>query len=139
MREIDSGTGFAVVLCDMDNLKTLNDTKGHEAGDRALQALADALRSQLRRSDEAYRIGGDEPAAPGQPPGRRARGAPARSGGGEHPRARRPDRRELRVGVYEPGDDPERLVARADEALYQAKRRREESEVAWSGGYARSL
>jgi PleD family two-component response regulator len=31
------------------------------------------------------------------------------------------------VSVYEPGDDPERLVGRADEALYQVKRRREES------------
>ena len=40
--------------------RRVNDTHGHEAGDRALQMLADALRSQLRRSDEAYRIGGDE-------------------------------------------------------------------------------
>ena len=31
------------------------------------------------------------------------------------------------VAVFEPGDDPERVVVRADEALYQAKRRREES------------
>jgi PleD family two-component response regulator len=31
------------------------------------------------------------------------------------------------VSVYQPGDDPERLVVRADDALYQAKRRREES------------
>ena len=59
-REIDSGVGFALVLCDMDNLKTLNDTHGHEAGDEALQLLAAALQSQLRRSDEAYRVGGDE-------------------------------------------------------------------------------
>ena len=57
---IDSGAGFALVLCDMDNLKTLNDTHGHEAGDEALQLLAGALQSQLRRSDEAYRVGGDE-------------------------------------------------------------------------------
>jgi GGDEF domain-containing protein len=31
------------------------------------------------------------------------------------------------IAVFEPGDDPERVVARADRALYQAKRRREES------------
>ena len=31
------------------------------------------------------------------------------------------------IAVFEPGDDPERVVARADEALYQAKRRRAES------------
>jgi diguanylate cyclase (GGDEF)-like protein len=59
-REVDAGGGFALVLCDMDNLKTVNDTHGHDAGDKALQMLSDALSSQLRRSDEAYRIGGDE-------------------------------------------------------------------------------
>ena len=59
-REIDGRTGFALLLCDMDNLKTVNDTRGHDAGDKALQRLADALRNQLRRTDEAYRIGGDE-------------------------------------------------------------------------------
>ena len=36
---------FSLVLCDMDNLKTLNDTLGHEAGDVALKLLAGALRS----------------------------------------------------------------------------------------------
>ena len=131
VREIDSGTGFAVVLCDMDNLKTLNDTKGHEAGDRALQALANALRSQLRRSDEAYRIGGDEFAVvlPGanrldaERVMHRLRDAVAAS----TPERGDPIDASFGVGVYEPGDDPERLVARADEALYQAKRRREES------------
>src|SRR3954454_11004913 len=61
-REIAAGTEFALVLCDMDNLKTVNDTRGHDAGDRALQVLSDALRGQLRRSDEAYRVGGDESA-----------------------------------------------------------------------------
>ena len=115
----------------MDNLKTLNDTKGHEAGDRALQALANALRSQLRRSDEAYRIGGDEFAVvlPGanrldaERVMHRLRDAVAAS----TPERGDPIDASFGVGVYEPGDDPERLVARADEALYQAKRRREES------------
>ena len=72
-REIEAGDRFALVLCDMDNLKVLNDTLGHEAGDRALQMLASALRSRLRRSDEAYRLGGDEfgivlPEHPGSTP-----------------------------------------------------------------------
>ena len=44
----------------MDNLKTVNDTLGHEAGDIALKLLAGALRAGLRRGDEAYRLGGDE-------------------------------------------------------------------------------
>src|SRR4029434_2744305 len=50
---------FALILCDMDNRKRLNDTLGHEAGDLALRLLADALRTGLRR-DDAYRLGRDE-------------------------------------------------------------------------------
>ena len=55
-REIELAQGFALVLCDMDNLKAVNDTHGHDAGDKALQSLADALRSQLRHSDEALSL-----------------------------------------------------------------------------------
>jgi diguanylate cyclase (GGDEF)-like protein len=129
-REVDASRGFALVLCDMDNLKTVNDTHGHEAGDKALQMLAGALSGELRRSDEAYRIGGDEFAVilPGaarldaERVMRRLRhaiGADALDTG---------DRIEASFGiaVHQPDDDPGRLVARADEALYQAKRRRED-------------
>ena len=130
-REIDSGVGFALVLCDMDNLKTLNDTQGHEAGDEALQLLAGALQSQLRRSDEAYRVGGDEfavilPAAnrlDAERVVRRLRDAVA----GRLLASGDPIDASFGVSVYQPGDDPERLMVRADEALYRAKRRREQS------------
>ena len=128
---IESGAGFALVLCDMDNLKTLNDTHGHEAGDEALQLLAGALQSQLRRSDEAYRVGGDEfavilPAAnrlDAERVVRRLRDAVAGRllASGDAIDA------SFGVSVYQPGDDPERMMVRADEALYRAKRRREES------------
>jgi len=133
VREIEGGAGFALVLCDMDNLKRLNDTHGHEAGDEALQLLAGALQSQLRRSDEAYRVGGDEfavilPAAnrlDAERVVRRLRDAVAGRllASGDAIDA------SFGVSVYEPGDDPERLVVRADEALYQAKRRREQSRL----------
>jgi diguanylate cyclase (GGDEF)-like protein len=130
-REIEAGQPFGLVLCDMDNLKTVNDTRGHEAGDHALQMLSQALRSQLRRSDEAYRMGGDEFAVvlPGasrldaEHVVRRLRAAVARS----ISETGNPIEASFGVSVYEPGDDPERLVARADDGLYQAKRRREES------------
>jgi diguanylate cyclase (GGDEF)-like protein len=130
-REIDGRAGFALLLCDLDNLKTVNDTRGHDAGDKALQLLADALRSQLRRSDEAYRIGGDEfavvlPKASGldaERVMRRLREGIATS----VPAAGDPIEASFGIALFEPGDDPERLVARADEALYQAKRRRAES------------
>ncbi|MEA2379367.1 MAG: hypothetical protein QOD13_3274, partial [Thermoleophilaceae bacterium] len=130
-REIEIAEGFAVVLCDMDNLKTVNDTRGHDAGDKALQLLADALRSQLRHSDEAYRIGGDEfgvvlPATTrldAERVMRRLRAAAMC----RVPPGGAPIEASFGISVFEPGDDPERVVARADDALYQAKRRRTES------------
>src|SRR5690606_34529799 len=58
-----TGVPMALVLLDLDDLKTLNDTHGHQAGDRQIRRLADALREHLRATDTAYRIGGDEFAA----------------------------------------------------------------------------
>jgi diguanylate cyclase (GGDEF)-like protein len=130
-REIEAGQRLALVLCDMDNLKAINDTHGHDAGDKALQMLAGALRSELRRSDEAYRIGGDEfgvvlPDASRVDAERVMRRLREAVGAGV---LQTGDRIEASFGiaVRRPGDDPERLVARADAALYAAKRRREES------------
>lgn len=50
----------AVASVDMNELKELNDTKGHEAGDKALQAIADSLKDVAGRRIMVYRIGGDE-------------------------------------------------------------------------------
>jgi diguanylate cyclase (GGDEF)-like protein len=55
-----SGRPFGLVLCDLDRFKLLNDSKGHLAGDEALRTLGGILVEALRRSDEAFRIGGDE-------------------------------------------------------------------------------
>jgi diguanylate cyclase (GGDEF)-like protein len=50
----------SLVMLDLDGLKEVNDTLGHQAGDERLQALARALRSAERGADCAYRVGGDE-------------------------------------------------------------------------------
>jgi len=52
----------ALVLCDIDNLKRVNDAGGHEAGDRALRAAADALVAAAEPYEDAVvgRFGGDE-------------------------------------------------------------------------------
>ncbi|HSQ78432.1 MAG TPA: diguanylate cyclase, partial [Nitrospirota bacterium] len=51
---------LALILCDVDNFKAINDTYGHDAGDRTLQALSDTLKTILRKIDIAGRYGGDE-------------------------------------------------------------------------------
>ena len=51
---------FAIVSLDVDGLKTVNDSRGHEAGDALLRGIADALRAVLRSEDIAVRTGGDE-------------------------------------------------------------------------------
>src|SRR3954451_17221680 len=51
---------LALVLVDLDDLKTVNDEQGHQAGDERLRAFADALRATQRAVDCAYRVGGDE-------------------------------------------------------------------------------
>ncbi len=51
---------LAVGFVDLDNFKQLNDTQGHEAGDRALREVASALRDSLRATDIVARLGGDE-------------------------------------------------------------------------------
>lgn len=54
------GQSFALAFVDLDGMKRINDTLGHEFGDQALMATADILRSTFRASDIAARLGGDE-------------------------------------------------------------------------------
>jgi diguanylate cyclase (GGDEF)-like protein len=53
-------SAFAVVMADLDFFKRLNDTQGHEAGDRALKLFADTARSVVRDRDHVVRWGGEE-------------------------------------------------------------------------------
>ena len=54
------GKGFAVVLCDIDRFKTVNDTYGHACGDGVLKSVATILRNNLRGQDLVARWGGEE-------------------------------------------------------------------------------
>jgi diguanylate cyclase (GGDEF)-like protein len=54
------GTDFSVVMMDVDDFKALNDTHGHQAGDRVLRAVAAVVRANMRGVDTAARYGGEE-------------------------------------------------------------------------------
>jgi diguanylate cyclase (GGDEF)-like protein len=121
---------LACVMVDLDGLKQINDNLGHAAGNRAILALADAVREELRDTDFAARYGGDEfvvllpqtNAVAGALFAERLRrrlatvsqeaGLPVRASIGVS--ALTPDE----VGVP---DAAEALLHRADEALYRAK------------------
>ena len=54
------GTSLSIVMIDMDKFKEINDAHGHAAGDYLLKSFADCVRITLRKTDLAFRYGGDE-------------------------------------------------------------------------------
>lgn len=63
-REIDLAkrqqTALSLIILDIDNFKAINDAYGHSSGDRALKTLAETISQTMRRSDMAFRFGGEE-------------------------------------------------------------------------------
>ena len=55
-----AGEPFALFYLDLDSFKPVNDTYGHDVGDQLLKAVAGRLRTCVRSTDYAFRIGGDE-------------------------------------------------------------------------------
>ncbi|MGK7297169.1 MAG: GGDEF domain-containing protein [Candidatus Wenzhouxiangella sp. M2_3B_020] len=55
-----SGRDYTLLLIDLDHFKDINDSHGHETGDRALREFADLVREHIRAEDGFYRFGGEE-------------------------------------------------------------------------------
>jgi diguanylate cyclase (GGDEF)-like protein/PAS domain S-box-containing protein len=123
------GSGFAVMLLDLDRFKEVNDTLGHQSGDLLLREVAVRLRRALRTNDTVARLGGDEfgVLAPGLSAASAARalaeklrhelGQPAVVGG-------LTIEVEASVGIAifpEHGDDVETLLRHADISMYVSK------------------
>ena len=124
-------TALSLIMLDIDHFKIINDTFGHPTGDQVLVQLAKTLTSTLRRSDTAYRYGGEEMAVllPGAGEGiasgvaerlrAKVEGKKYRGTGGEQLDLT------ISLGVAELTDrmgNPADLVAAADAALYRAKK-----------------
>ena len=128
---------LAVAMLDVDGFKAYNDTYGHPAGDVFLRTLADLIRTGRRIGDLVTRYGGDEfvlllpetDAADAMLVAEKIRQVVARflfARGQEIPSAPTlcPITVSSGIAVFpEDGDIPEKLLARADQRLYEAKRR----------------
>lgn len=123
------GAPIALLLIDLDEFKQLNDSHGHAAGDRALRGFGRLLSIGLRRSDRAYRVGGDEfavimPATDFESARMMGRRLLAQA---LQPAMQHEDLQSLSfsggvAAIPDPAADRARLYSMADGALYAAKR-----------------
>ncbi|CRI67705.1 putative Diguanylate cyclase with PAS/PAC sensor [Thiocapsa sp. KS1] len=126
-----NGEPLAVAMLDLDHFKVFNDRFGHDAGDAALRAIGDLLRTSLRAGDIACRYGGEEitlvlPGAGSAEAAKRLdtlRRAMTRLRLVSRERELPPISVSIGVAAVAPDEtDPGRVLARADAAMYRAKR-----------------
>ncbi|MBI5127860.1 MAG: EAL domain-containing protein [Rhodopseudomonas palustris] len=124
-----SRRGVAFVLFDIDRFKTINDTRGHDTGDRVIGAVADVLQSVCGPGDLPVRLGGDEfiVVVQGDDVAERARALAERFAEAVKTpleAAGHPLQLSCSIGIAAHSGGPidvEELFARADAALYRAK------------------
>lgn len=121
----------AVLFCDVDDFKLVNDTLGHAAGDQLLVLIARDLRAALRPGDSAGRIGGDEflvvlsdvdDIEVAESVAERIRQVSTRSLAGPGTGASVTTSVAVGLALSRPGQHPDDVLADADRALYAAKR-----------------
>lgn len=59
-RTLSNQKDVTLVMCDIDHFKSVNDTYGHDAGDKVLQTVAKILKDNIRSNDNVFRQGGEE-------------------------------------------------------------------------------
>ena len=119
------GLSHALLLCDLDHFKRINDQLGHAAGDAVLQDVAYTMRATLRAGDSIYRVGGEEILIV-LPSANEADAVEIAERLRIAVRERRPVGAQVTVsiGVAVSGEgsvDTDDLISRADAALYAAK------------------
>jgi diguanylate cyclase (GGDEF)-like protein len=119
-----TGRPFVLAYIDVDGLKAVNDRDGHGAGDARLHQLVAVLEEHMRSYDPIVRFGGDEficgfSGTEGAAAARRVHDIRAAVGAGDPPVA-------ISVGLaeLEEADTLDALIARADAAMYEDRRRR---------------
>jgi diguanylate cyclase (GGDEF)-like protein len=123
----DTGEPLSLVMVDVDDLKTINDERGHAAGDELLRSVAQIMRASLRRGDGAYRTGGDEfalllPRCDSSSAEVIANHLLAMALSGHHGRT---GAFSVTIGISafpEPSTDRHQIIHHADAALYAGKR-----------------
>ena len=126
-----NGKRLGLLFIDLDGFKAVNDSFGHEAGDRLLAEIAGRLRGAVRKTDSVFRLAGDEFTVllEGLADGASAHVAAAKiidavsrpvplEGASAEVGA------SIGLALFAPGDQasPEQLIREADERMYQAKR-----------------
>lgn len=127
--DVRAGTKMAMVFCDLDDFKTVNDTYGHSAGDALLRSIARRLERAVRSGDIVARIGGDEllivlngvrdlddAVSIAEKLRAEVRQPTPVPGGMVTVSA------SVGVAIAEPGEGVDDIVARSDAAMYDAKR-----------------
>lgn len=122
-------TAFSIAVIDIDNFKKLNDDRGHRAGDDALVHLVQVARDELRITDQVARLGGEEFLIMMPNTGRDTAATIVTRLQRGLTKKYFLDKNErvlitFSAGVAErmPGESQEALIARADAAMYEAKR-----------------
>jgi diguanylate cyclase len=133
LRAGKDGTPFTLAMIDLDDFKGINDTHGHQVGDRVLIAATQLLSDALEFGEVVARYGGDEFAVllqtPALPKARTRVAAVMQRIAPSYEYEVNGEKRFVTftfsggVTEYAPGDTPEAIVKRADEALYDAKKR----------------